>query len=295
MGNELAKSDGEMNDLIITSNNVNVPAEYKDMVNRIHESMPAMMEDSSNFHKSHSQYMGAMLDVTAITPIRRVKHILAEINRTKGALEEAYIKQRKNDIEIRQLEKRLDEPFDDPLDRDLVEIDLLEKQMQQKNIANGMQGAIRKMSFFTTQYNSVLKKLGKDHITEEDYEREEDRYHIMTAMKQALIAARARGGSIDEGNQIYMFDLGINGAQAQAEVSAYLNLENQLLSEGKAPTYEMTMAWLEACADKFAGCALRSAEYRGYKLLDEDSLRKRLPPPTEEEEVDDAIPTRRSV
>ena len=101
MSNELSTNDNnEMNELIITSNNVNVPAEYKDMVNRIQKSMPAMMEDSSNFHKSHSQYMGAMLDVTAITPIRRVKHILAEINRTKGALEEAYIKQRKNEIEL---------------------------------------------------------------------------------------------------------------------------------------------------------------------------------------------------
>jgi hypothetical protein len=33
---------------------------------------------------------------------------------------------------------------------------------------------------------------------------------------------------IDEGNLIYLFDLGINAAQAQAEVFAYLNMENEL-------------------------------------------------------------------
>ena len=47
-------------------------------------------------------------------------------------------------------------------------------------------------------------------------------YHVMTCLKQALNAARARGGVIDEGNLIYLFDMGINSAQAQAEIYAYL-------------------------------------------------------------------------
>jgi hypothetical protein len=108
--------------------------------------------------------------------------------------------------------------------------------------------------------------------TEEMYEVEENRYHIMTAMKQALISARPRGGLIDEGNQIYVFDLGISGAQAQAEVFAYLNFENELIKDGKAPTHEHTMRWLEACADKFADDPQKFAERRGFKLLDSQSL-----------------------
>jgi hypothetical protein len=271
-----------MNELIISSlNNAIISSEYKEMISKIEEVMPQMMEASTNFYKSHSQYMGVMLDVTAITPIRRVKHILAEINRTKNALEEAYIKQKKNEVELKRLKAKLDgsyvtvtalENVLDKYERELIEIEILEKEIQAKNITNSVQGAIRKLSFFTTQYKSVMKMIGKDMITEEDYEREEDRYHIMTAMKQALIAARARGGIIDEGNQIYMFDLGINGGQAQEEILAYLQMENELFKNGKAPTYEMTMNWLEACADKFAGCAKRSAEYRGYTLFDDSSL-----------------------
>ena len=89
------------------------------------------------------------------------------------------------------------------------------------------------MSFFTTQYNSILKKLGKDDITEEEYEKEESRYYVMTRMKQAL-NVETRGGVIDEGNLIYLFDMGINSAQAQAEVYAYLEMENKLMAEGKA-------------------------------------------------------------
>ena len=104
------------------------------------------------------------------------------------------------------------------------------------------------------------------------YEREENRYHIMTAMKQALSSARPRGGIIDEGNMIYIFDLGISGAQAQAEIFAYLQTENQLMKKGKAPTHEMTMRWLEACADKWEKDPQKFAERRGFTLLDKQSL-----------------------
>jgi hypothetical protein len=132
------------------------------------------------------------------------------------------------------------------------------------------------MNFFTNQYKSILKKLGKEDITEEEYEKEEANYHVMTCMKQALNAARSRGGVIDEGNLIYLFDMGINSAQAQAEVYAYLKMENDMMDKGQAPTHEMTMQWLEACAAKFSQDANKFAERRGFKLYDEESLNTKL-------------------
>ena len=94
--------------------------------------------------------------------------------------------------------------------------------------------------------------------------------------KRLVNAARARGGGIDEGNLIYLFDMGINSAQAQAEIYAYLKLENKMMDEGKAPTHEMTMQWLEACADKFQNDSVKFAERRGFKLFDEESLNTKL-------------------
>ena len=63
--------------------------------------------------------------------------------------------------------------------------------------------------------------------------------------EQALNSARPRQGVIDEGNMIYLFDLGINAAQAQAEVFSYLNWENELVKQGKAPEHHHTVQWLE--------------------------------------------------
>jgi hypothetical protein len=266
-------------DLIIKeiSNSPLVKKEYKAMLDNIHATLPAIKQSSSNFYKSHSQFMGVMLDVTAITPIRSVKHTLAEIDKTRMALEEAHLKMRKKDIELREKEHKLKTDLEmTSFEKELLETEILEIQVNMNNIQNSITGAIRKMNFFTNQYKSILKKLDKDDISEEEYEKEESNYHVMTCMKQALNAARARGGVIDEGNLIYLFDMGINSAQAQAEIYAYLKMENDMMASGKAPTHEMTMQWLEACAAKFSKDAEAFAERRGFKLYDEESLNTKL-------------------
>ncbi len=280
------------NDLIISNMSTALAVkkpEYNLMLKNIDSKMPAVVRDTSNFHKSHSQFMQVTLDVTAITPIRSIKHTLAEIDRTRSALQEAYINMRKKEVELKRKQDQLENPKEplDQFDKELLEIEILELQGQMEATQNHVNGALRKMNFLVNQHAQLLEKVGKGEITEEDYEKEEARYHIMTCMKQALNAARSRGGMIDEGNLIYLFDLGINAAQAQAEVYAYLNMENQLIANGQAPTHEMTMRWLEACADKWANDPEKFAARRGFSVFDRSSLTnvpllEEAPPPNEE-------------
>ena len=107
-------SDSTSKDLIIKeiSNSPLVKKEYKNMLANITSTLPAIKQTSSNFYKSHSQFMGVMLDVTAITPVRSVKHTLAEIDKTRMALEEAHIKMRKKEIELREKEHKLRSDID---------------------------------------------------------------------------------------------------------------------------------------------------------------------------------------
>ena len=266
-------------DLIIKeiSNSPLVKKEYKVMLDNIHNTLPAIKKSSSNFYKSHSQFMNVILDVTAITPIRSIKHTLAEIDKTKVALEDGHISLQKKDIELREKEHKLKTDLDlTSFQKELLELEILEIQVGQNNSQNSISGAIRKMNFFTNQYKSILKKLGRKDITEEEYEKEEASYHIMTCMKQALSAARSRGGVIDEGNLIYLFDMGINSGQAQTEINSYLKMEQEILEAGQEPTHEMTMQWLEACAVKFSKDANKFAERRGFKLYDEQSMNTKL-------------------
>ena len=241
------------------------------MLNHIEETLPATNAACDNFYKSHSQMMTVTLDITDLTPIRSIKHTLASIERTKSALAEAQINMKKNEIKIMKKQREIDADTDD-LDRAEHEIEMIELMNNNRNIENSAKGAIRKMSFLMTQYRSVLDHIGKDHITEEDYEREEKRYHVMIALKQALNSARPRGGVIDEGNSIYLFDIGVNVSHAQAEIFNYLKIENEMVANGQAPSHEMTVEWLEKCADKFQDCSERFAQSRGFTILDEKSL-----------------------
>jgi hypothetical protein len=245
--------------------------EYKSMLANIAEKAPAIAQASSNFYKSHSQMMSVTLDVTAITPVRSVKHTLAEIEKTKSALQEGYFRMKKNDVKLKKLQRKWENETDN-LEREMLEVKIDEVQAQAASSRGYVEGAVRKLNFFTNQYDNLMKKIGKDELTEADYELEEVKYHIMTCMKQALNAARSRNGMIDEGNLIYVFDLGINAAQAQAEVFAYLQWENELIKDGKAPEHHHTVAWLEACAEKWAHCPSAFAESRGFAILDETSL-----------------------
>ena len=248
-----------------------LPKEYSPMLQNIQENLPAVQATSENFYKSHSQYMNATVDIADLTPLHCVRHILARIERKKSALAEAQIKRRKSDIKLRKKQKKLEKSTDE-FERELLEIEIIELMNGLTSGENYIKGAIREMSLLMTQYQSVLEKVGKEELTEEDFEEDEKRYHVMTALKQALNSARPRGGLIDEGNSIYLFDIGVNVAHAQAEVFNYLKQENELIEKGIAPTHEMTMEWLERCADKFKDCGEKFAQSRGLIAMDQKSL-----------------------
>lgn len=252
---------------ILTSNK----PEYLTMMKNIDSKLPAVEQACSNFYKTSSQFKNVTLDVTAITPIRSIKHTLAEIEKTKSAVKHSMIKSKKSNVRLKKYKVQFEESTDE-LEKELLEIKILELQDGIQSTKDYLEGAIRKMNFFINQYSELLKHIGVEEITEEMYEKEENRYHIMTAMKQALSAARTKGGVIDEGNHIYLFDLGINGGVAQVEVFNYLKMENELINNGSEPTHEMSIRWLEGCADKFEKDPKTFVERRGFKLLDEQSL-----------------------
>lgn len=257
------------------TNAIECSHEYEIVAKNILETVSKAESACDAFKKAHSQFQYSTVDNNCITPIRAVVQTLAKIDKTISALNEANLNILKNDALI----------FD--LSRSGSNVDKCEANIlkyRNSEIRKNMNGALRKLSSLLSQYQRIMNAIGIDELTERDFERDEARYHIMTAMKQALIAARSRGGVIDEGNLIYLFDIGINGAQAQLEVTEYLAVELDLLKNGKAPTHEMTIRWLEACADKWIDCPRQWAARRGMTLLDERSL---LPSHKEKDKYDE--------
>lgn len=249
---------------------ISLPEQYSPILKKIDETFSLAKIDTENFNKSSSQFKTAVLDVVNLTPINSAKHLLAIIQRTRLALEEASISLRRKKLELSQKENEL--LSKQGYDAEVLVIDIDELKMQIENIEASGRGAVRKLAHALEQYQGILQSLGKEHLTELDYEKDEIRYHIMTAFNQALTAARMRGGLIDEGNHIYLFQLGINGAVAQAEVTALLEAEQEALNNGIEPSHEGIIKWLNILADKFADNPQKYAEQRSMPILNESLL-----------------------
>jgi len=242
-----------------------------DLLKKVQSNFPKIQKATENFNKSQSQFMDNMLTIHQLTPLRSARQCLAEIKKIKLAIEESFFKVKKNEIviESKVSESRRTQQL---LVSQLLDLEIEELKTQNKNIIENVNGAVRKLSGFMTQYENILKKYGKEEFTEEDFEKDEERYHIMKAFEQGLNAARARGGIIDEGNLIYLFQIGISGTAAQIEVQTYFKREDTLIKDGELPSHQFQLNWLEKMADKYSGSAKRFAKYKGVSLIDNESL-----------------------
>jgi len=206
--------------------------------------------------------MDRVLTLPQSTPERTLRQILAELDATLGALRSAHFRMRKSAIKAEIHRERARDKSGLRADLALVKAEEIES-----GIAEGrkfVSGAIRKAVGYVSQYRAVLDSLGVEELTEECMEELEERHHIITAFSQGLCAARANGGHIDHGNQIYLNQLGINGAVAQALVTKLLVHEQTELVAGREPEHALVTDWLGAMADKFAGCS-NHVESRGLQ------------------------------
>lgn len=255
-----------MNQLAIVEENAMkslASPEYSGMLVKIEESALEINQTTQIFQKTQSQFMDNMLTVSHPTPFRNLRQILAEMKRSRQAMGEAYFNIEKKKIKIKKFQKQL-ESYTDPLDREEVELKIREAEWQIECIMENVGGAIRKLANYTAQFNRIKEQL--PDLSEKTFEEEEERYHIMKAFEQGICAARSHGGFIDEGNQIYFTQIGINGTVAQVEMTNYLNWESTQLHNRQEITHEDQMLWLNAMAEKFKGCSKKYAEFKGMDL-----------------------------
>jgi len=264
-------------DLIITEKQVNEIVSYlpehKEMINTINKNLPEIHRACSLFCKTQSQFMDNLLTVSHPTPLRNARQILAEITRAKEALQEAHYNNKKKQIEIKILQRDYEKEIDE-LKKEMLQVEAEEKQSQLETTKGYMSGAIRKITNHIEQYNAILEAHGKKEFNEADFEAEEERYHIMKAFDQGLTAARARQGVIDEGNHIYLNQIGVNGSLAQIEILRFLTKENELMSKGETPSYEMVLEFLNSMAEKFKGCSSKLCSHKGMNTITEKALLK---------------------
>lgn len=252
----------------------NMPSAYLEMMKETAEIMPRIAESNKAFFKTDSQIKNVSLNITELTDVGASAHILARIEAKKLALQESEISIRKKQIKLAKKKAKLENATG--FDADELEIEILELQTQIDTAQNYQAGAIKEVRFLVEQYDAICQKLGVEVITEEMYEQDQAFAHTARAFSQAIAAARARGGLIDEGNFIFFQDLGINGAAAQREVTAFFEMEQEILNQGQVPTFEVQYEWIRGVAQKFCGEVRRYVEHRGLVPLVQSALHPAL-------------------
>ena len=254
---------------------VNAMPEHGAMIELIAKSTPELERGSSMYYKTQSQFMDNMMTASHLTPIRNSRQMLAEITKSKDALKEAQFKLAEQDLKKRKLQRKFDKT-DDELDKEeyLIKMAKIEDSIQ--TTMKYISGAIRKIANAVDQYEKVLDHFGIRNYTEEDFEREEEQYHIMKAFEQGMCAARAKHDfKIDEGNFIYFQQIGISGSTAQRELDAFFDLERKSYKDifdekdpkkliaREEPNHLMILQFLEQMAVKYAGSAEKFAKLKG--------------------------------
>ena len=249
----------------------NLPTQYQTMLSDVSDYYPVIAKATKAYNKTQSQFMDNMMTLSQPTELRSLRQILAEVNKSKMALDEAYFGIEKKRIDIKKKQRAFDKETDD-LEQELLTLEIAELESQIGNTMGYVEGAIRRISAYMNQYKTILMFLGKKEISEEDFEKDEERYHIMKAFEQALCAARSRQGTIDEGNHIYFYQIGINGTAAQVEIMQYLDSEGRQYTEGELPSHNNTWKWLHDMADKYQGSAQKLIDNKHMVLMDSGSM-----------------------
>lgn len=218
------------------------------------EWLPTAREAMRPFGKGQTQFMDHVLTVSHPTPLRNLRQILAQVADREIALRENLFRSRKNGVDLARAEAKLAELVRDPAsnqhDIEWQQIDVEERRAGLEAGRIYIEGAIRQIAGYRAQFDAICIAKGIASFDEVDIEREEAQYHVAKCFEQALAAARARG-SIDEGNHLYLYQLGISGAVATHEVREFLAAESRMLAETNGTQWPLGQEWAARMGAKY--------------------------------------------
>ena len=189
-------------------------------------------------------------------PYHFMKQCMAQINKKKGALHEAYFRLKKTTYKIEQWEKK-----DDEYSLILIEeakVSLIESE-------SSISHALREIKMYQEAYAEIREYHGIDENWDEaDYNKLEEENHIRMAFRLAL-RRLMENGSIDRATAEYMESNGIHPMSGERVTRQYHQEVTQLLDEGKAPSVKHFHNFLDNMVEMFKGSYKDTMDQIGIK------------------------------
>ncbi len=217
-----------------------------------------------SFGKSKSQWCEANMALNGLTPLRNIRHLLARIERAYQACKESEYKLKKLSIR-KEIKERGKEKEKDKLKKKIIEIEIDEINHKIDTGLYYFRGAVKKIQHNYHCINQIMKSNNHTSFDEIDFEKEEEEYHIKTAMNQSVRVVRMTG-KIDQGNQEYLEQCGINPGVAQRAIEGFLFVEGERLrKECYDSTTDSLYEFLEKCYQDFKGLSKKRLKKLGVE------------------------------
>jgi hypothetical protein len=232
----------------------------------ISEKMVAIDRANHTAGRSQTQTTNQLMSLTMLTdsPYRRLRQCLAQIEKKRMALEEAYFGMQKKKAMIKIWYDKGDE-------LSVIRAKKAESGMiRQKDYIDA---AFKEIATFQCAYDEIREAHNiPENWDEKDAEIAEIDHHIKQAFRQAH-RDMVGNGKINMGNMEYLEQYGIHVQTAQQLIAEYIANENAMIAQGKFPSVKSLYAWLDKMAETFHDAHKDVMERIGIKdLLKEDYL-----------------------
>lgn len=215
-----------------------------------------------SFGRSQSQWMEANMACSSPTPIRNIRHLLARIEKAYKACKETEYKLKKQQIRLEMKKEQLSKE-DDMFKRQLLQVDIDKAEYGIDSAMFYFRGAVKKIQHNYDCIQQILESNGWDSFEEIDFEREEEEYHIKTALIQSIRAVMSKG-RICEGNLEYLEQCGINPLYAQKAIIGWMITQDD--PKNKLDTTTKTLyAFIDQLYNDFKGLSKKRLEGLGVK------------------------------
>lgn len=236
------------------------------------------------FSKTNTQFVALALTLSEATPERNIRQIHAQLETKRGALSESQFKLLKQQNDLKRKLLRLKEITNVPvglnskypteeyksLDVERIEIEIEEIKTKMVDGRVHIEQAIKEIGMYQDAYDDIVESFGLEDWDEMDMEAADVSYNLKRCFLQSLRSCR-QIGHINEPNQEWLEQLGINPSFVQYELRGFLATEEAVMKEraeaqeGFGDNMDAVNIFVQHLTDKYQQAPIDQIKQRGMK------------------------------
>lgn len=188
------------------------------------------------WNHSHTQWIWKHINLSWLGPFNNIRQISAEIQKKKLALNDVKWKQIKAEIEISQIEEKLNKPETLDYWKEVkLKVKLAHLKEAAKDLVTAVEGAMKDVLILNELYEQCKQRMSE--FSEADVEKYQSKDHLKRALVQSIRDVRMYG-HITTGEQEYLEQIGVNPSKVLVLLKMYVEKEAATESWGVENLYK---------------------------------------------------------